>query len=122
MQRRVALAGVLALAFVTGCKTGQPIGAAKMGDPTTPGTIGGIVKSPGGEPIVGRTVNAVEVKTAQRYRVVTSSNGGFSIRVPPGEYRLEVELREGERVLQDPGTMRIHRSDLDANRDVVIGQ
>ena len=122
MERRVALAGVVALAFVAGCKTGQPIGAAKMGDPTTPGTIGGILKSPGGEPVTGRTVNAVEVKSGQRFSAVTASNGGFSIRVPPGEYRLQVELREGERVLQDPGTMRIHRSDLDANRDVVIGQ
>jgi hypothetical protein len=116
------VAALIALALVTGCKTGQPIGAAKMGDKTTPGTIGGIVKNPGGEPVTGRTVTAVEVATRQRYTAVSTSNGGFSISVPPGEYRLEVELREGERVIQDPGTMRIHRSDLDANRDLVIGQ
>ena len=47
--------------------------------------------------------------------------GGFSIPVPPGKYRLEVELREGERVLRSPGTIDINKSDLDANLEVVIG-
>ena len=123
-RRRGVLVALLpiALAVAGACKTGQPILSARQGDPTTPGTIGGILRHVGGEPVGGRSVHAVEVATGQRFTVVTSAQGGYSIKVPPGEYRLEVDLREGERVVKDPGTMRIHRSDLDANRDIVIGQ
>ncbi len=48
--------------------------------------------------------------------------GGFSIPVPPGKYRLEVELQGAERILQSPGTLDINESDLDANRELAIGE
>jgi len=47
----------------------------------------------------GRRVEALDLSGGRRYSVTTSVTGGFSIPVPPGKYRLEVELREGERVL-----------------------
>jgi hypothetical protein len=47
--------------------------------------------------------------------------GGFSIKVPPGEYRLEVTLREGEKVVRQPGVVHINKSDLDANLEIVVG-
>jgi hypothetical protein len=60
--------------------------------------------------------------STRRYSATTNVSGGFSIKVPPGKYRLEVDLREGERILRSPGTIDINKSDLDANREVVIGQ
>jgi hypothetical protein len=47
--------------------------------------------------------------------------GGFSIPVPPGKYRLRVDLLEGESIVKDPGVIDINESDLDANLEVVIG-
>ena len=52
---------------------------------------------------------------------MTSVTGGFSIQVPPGKYRLEVELREGEAITKDPGTIDINKSYLDANIIVEVG-
>jgi hypothetical protein len=52
---------------------------------------------------------------------VTNVTGGFSIKVPPGEYRLQVDLRDGERVVRDPGIVHINKSDLDANLKIVVG-
>ena len=111
---------VLALAGGPGCRAHQPI-LDKSEDQTTPGTIAGILTVVGGEPVAGRRVHAVEVATARKHTAVTNVTGGFSIPVPPGRYRLEVDLREGERIVRDPGTIEVHESDLDANREIVIG-
>jgi hypothetical protein len=120
--RLVAVALAAALAAATGCRSGQPIYSATPSDHRTPGTIAGIVSSSaGGEPLAGRRVEAVELTGGQRYSAITNVTGGFSIPVPPGKYRLEVELREGERVVRSPGTIDINKSDLDANLVVVIG-
>jgi hypothetical protein len=92
-------------------------------DKTTPGTIGGILKDATGEPIAGRTVHAVGVNTVtDSYSAVTNVTGGFSIKVPPGDYRLRVDLLEGESVKKEPGVIHINKSDLDANLEVVIGR
>jgi hypothetical protein len=118
--RASLVAFVLSASAAAGCRTGQPVIGADR-DPTTPGTIAGIVSAPGGEPLSGRRVQAVGAASAHRYSAVTSVTGGFSIPVPPGDYRLEVELREGERVLRQPSVIHINKSDLDANLKVVVG-
>lgn len=117
----LALAAVLAGG---GCRSGQPIFDSSHADHETPGTIGGILRfGIGGEPVAGRVVVAVNLSDAtRRYSATTNVTGGFSIKVPPGHYRLEVDLLEGERVLRSPGTIDINKSDLDANRELVIGQ
>ena len=116
----VALAAVLA---ATGCRTGRPIYDSSHENHQTPGTIGGILRAGiGGEPVADRRVIAVSLSDAtQRYPATTNVTGGFSIKVPPGKYRLEVDLRDGERILRSPGTIDINKSDLDANLEVVIG-
>ena len=116
----LVLAGALAVA--TGCRSGQPIYDSTPKDMQAPGTIAGIVSAgEGGEPLAGRRVHAVDLSEGRRYSATTNVTGGFSIPVPPGKYRLEVELREGERILRSPGTIDINKSDLDANLEVVIG-
>ena len=66
-------------------------------------------------------VHAVRADSTEKYSAVTNVTGGFSIKVPPGDYRLQVDLRDGERVLKDPGTVHINKSDLDANLEIVLG-
>jgi hypothetical protein len=121
MDRLGASLAVLVLLGGAACRSGQPLLVSASGDKTTPGTIGGIVSAVGGERLAGRGVHAVQVGTSQRFSAVTNVTGGFSIKVPPGEYRLEVDLRPGEKVVRDPGLVRIHKSDLDANLEIVVG-
>jgi hypothetical protein len=61
------------------------------------------------------------VGTSQRFSATTNVTGGFSIKVPPGEYRLEVDLQPGEKVVREPGVVHINKSDLDANLEIVVG-
>ena len=120
VNRAGTLLAVLAVLAGAACRTSRPVWSATPGDDTTPGTIAGILLTPGGEPVAGRPVSAVALGTTRRYTAVTNVTGGFSIPVPPGKYRLEPELREGETVVRDPGVVDINKSDLDANREIVI--
>jgi hypothetical protein len=112
---------VLVLLNAPACRSGQPLLVSATGDKTTPGTIGGIVSAVGGDRLAGRGVHAVQVRTSQRFSATTNVTGGFSIKVPPGEYRLEVDLQPGEKVVRDPGVVHINKSDLDANLEIVVG-
>ncbi len=86
------------------------------------GTISGIVSGPERTtPIAGRTVEVVEVATGERQRVVTNNAGGFTFKVKPGKYRVEITLREGEKVVKSPGVLDVNRSDVDAHADFVVG-
>ena len=86
------------------------------------GTISGIVKT-AAEPAValpGRKVSVIDVKTGQRRDTTTASNGGYTIQVPEGDYRFEIELRAGETLAKQPEQTHINNSDLDSGRDFVI--
>ena len=86
------------------------------------GTISGTVRGPEGtSPIEGRMVDAVNVETGERQQVTTNSAGGFTFKVKPGRYRLELQLRDGESIVKQPGVLQINSSDVDANRDIVVG-
>lgn len=84
------------------------------------GTIAGIVSTEANAALAGRKVTAIETSKGTRYDATTGVNGGYTIQVPQGTYRLEVQLREGERVSKQPPETRIDKSDLDPHRDFVI--
>jgi hypothetical protein len=113
------LAAVVMLAGI-GCRTGRPLIDFSPDNEQAWGTIAGIVSVVGGEPLPGRRVVAVRLGASDRYSAVTSATGGFSIPVPPGKYRLEVALAEGEAVVRQPGVIDINESDLDANLQIVV--
>jgi len=50
----------------------------------------------------------------------TAANGGYTIQVPKGTYRIELELRPGEALARQPAETHITTSDLDARRDFVV--
>jgi Carboxypeptidase regulatory-like domain len=108
---------ILALACMN-CHPGPVIG----GGPKAPvgGTIAGIVSTDTKAAVMGRKVTAVDTATGTRYDATTGVNGGYTIKVPEGTYRLEVELRPGETVAKQPNETRVNKSDLDPHRDFVI--
>src|SRR6185503_5712387 len=110
-MRRV-LAGSLVLVALAGaaCRPGSPIVNT---DPVRPTTAG--------NPLTERRVEAVDIATGQRYAAQTGVTGGYSIKVPPAKYRLEVELHENEAIVRQPGTIDINSSDLDPDMDIVVG-
>jgi len=83
------------------------------------GTIAGIV-SAGSMALASRKVTVINTATQARYDTTTASNGGYTIKVPEGTYRIELELRPGEAVGKQPADTRIHISDLDARRDFIV--
>jgi hypothetical protein len=85
------------------------------------GTIAGIVKTADSSVAVpGRKVTVIEVKTGARHETTTAANGGYTIQVPEGTYRFEIELRAGEALAKKPDDTHVGNSDLDTTRDFVI--
>jgi hypothetical protein len=85
------------------------------------GTIAGIVKTADSSVAVpGRKVSVIDVKTGVRHDTTTGTNGGYTIQVPEGTYRFEIELRAGETLAKQPDQTHVNNSDLDASRDFVI--
>ena len=84
------------------------------------GTIAGIVSTDTNARVPDRRVTAIETTTGARYEATTAANGGYTIKVPEGTYRLEVQLMSGEVVAKQPAETRINKSDLDPRRDFTI--
>jgi hypothetical protein len=109
----------LALLTIAACHPGPVVGKdpqmANVG-----GTIAGIVSGDGNVPLGGRKVTAINTETGTRYDATTGTNGGYTIQVPQGSYKLEVQLQPGEKVAKQPDETRINKSDLDPHRDFVI--
>jgi hypothetical protein len=55
-----------------------------------------------------------------KYETTTAVDGGYTIQVPKGTYRIEVALESGESVSKRPSDTHINKGDLDPHRDFVI--
>jgi hypothetical protein len=114
---------VVLVMLSSGCaaRHGRPlIGGSTVPNPT--GTISGNVRSSTGTPLEGRRVSAIDMSTELHYDVTTSMNGGYTIKVPPGRYRLEVELRGGDQLAKRPEQTNVNIGDVDEELDFVIGR
>jgi hypothetical protein len=92
--------------------------------PDVGGSISGRVVTVGdAAALSGRKVTAINLETNRRYEVSTSTNGGYTVRVPVGTYRVEVELRAGETLASQPEpAVEIDRGDLDGARNFEISR
>jgi hypothetical protein len=109
------------LCLAVACAARGPVIGRDAPPAGTGGTISGIVRSLGDNtPLSARKVTAVNVETGQKVEASTATNGGYTIKVATGRYRLEVELRDGETVSTGPDEVHIGSSDLDASRNFVI--
>ena len=109
---------VLGLLSLAACH-GQPV-IDTTPQPSVGGTIAGIVTTDANTPLANRKVSAVDVKTGRRFDGTTGVNGGYTIKVPEGTYRLELQLESGEAIARQPEDTRINNSDLDPHRDFVV--
>jgi hypothetical protein len=118
MRLLTALLTVGLLALVAACHPGpviNPGGKLPVG-----GTIAGIVSTSAKTSVVGRKVTATNTQTGAKFDATTGANGGYTIQVPEGTYRLEIELKPGETASKQPSETHINRGDLDSHRDFVI--
>jgi hypothetical protein len=105
-----------------GCRQGIPVIDPSPGVAQAFGTISGTVRGPQGtSAIEGRLVEVVNVDTGERQKTTTSNVGGFTFKVAPGKYRVQVALQDGENIVKGPGIMNVNRSDVDAHADFIIG-
>jgi hypothetical protein len=80
------------------------------------------VRSPQGTSAVEkRLVEVINIESGERHGITTNKAGGFTVKVKPGKYRVQVALLSGESVIEQPGLMDVGRSDVDAHADFVIG-
>src|SRR5215203_4234999 len=115
------VAAVILLALAA-CRAGTPVIDPSPRPPQMDGTISGTVRGPEGtSSIEGRQVTVTNTATGERQSVATNNAGGFTFKVKPGKYRVEVALLPGESFLKRPGIMDINNSDVDAHADFVVG-
>ena len=114
------LVPVVVLLLSLACSPGGPV--IDTGPrPDVGGSISGIVTAnDGATPLGTRRVTAVNVDTGGRIDTSTTSTGGYTMRVPRGTYRLEVELRPGETLATQPDSTEVNAGDLDAGRNFVV--
>ena len=115
---RLASALIVCLAALSAACHPGPILSAEQ---KVGGTIAGIVTTADSTVAVpGRKVSAIDVSTGTRHDTTTGPNGGYTIQVPVGTYRLEIELRSGETLAKQPDQTHVSNGDLDPHRDFVI--
>ena len=111
---------LLALGLVTSaaCHPGAVVGSGPKA--SVGGTIAGMVSTDTNAAVAGRKVTAIDTAAGTRYDAKTGINGGYTIKVPEGTYRIEVELRPGETLAKQPDETHVNKSDLDPRRNFVI--
>lgn len=110
------------LSTLSGCRPGVPVIDPGSRPAQSNGTISGTVRAAGSRAAVGgRTVEAIDVDTGERQREITSSAGGFTFKLKPGKYRVELTLRSGESLARRPGIIDLNKGDLDTDADFILG-
>ena len=109
-----------ALLLSLGCHPSRPV-LDTGPKPDVGGSISGTVTTNDGATGLGaRKVSAINTATGARFDVSTTTTGGYTVRVPKGTYRLEVELRSGEALAKQPDPTEVDAGDLDAGRNFVV--
>lgn len=123
-SRRLALlivALLVATVAATACRRGSAILDPTPKTPNADGTISGTVRGPEGTaPVAGRPVRVVNLDTGTLFRGTTNETGGYTFKVPPGRYRVEVSLLAGEALAERPDELTIGPADLEVTADFVV--
>src|SRR5687767_1105401 len=108
---------VTAVLVTFGCHPSRPVLDAGP-KPDVGRSIPGTVTANDGVTALGaRKVTAINTATGARFDVSTTTTGGYTVRVPRGTYRLEVELLSGETLTAQPEATEVNPGDLDAGRN-----
>ena len=113
--------GILALLLSGACRRGVPVVDVGAKPPEARGTLTGIVRGPEGTaPVTGRTVDIINTVTGERRSVQTGANGGFTIQLPAGKYRLDLALKDGETLTKRPDVVDLGKGDIDSHIEFVL--
>lgn len=86
------------------------------------GTIAGVVTGPADPTLADRTITVVNIETGAQYQTATGQNGGYTLRVPPGRYRLEIQLREDERMAEKDAPILVVSGGIDVQKNIDVNQ
>ena len=119
---RIGLAVLVTAAVMSSvaCMPHGPVVDTGSKPPGVGGTIAGLVRTSAGSPLIGRKVTVTSVEGGQKYETSTATNGGYTIKVPTGKYRIEVELHDGEALEKAVTETEVNTGDLDPHRDFVV--
>jgi hypothetical protein len=114
------LALVVLFTFGASCRPGTPVIDPGEKPPTISGTVSGAVFGEGRTPVPDRTVTAIDEQSGMRYEAKTNANGQYTLKLPVGKYRMELQVLPGEVIVKEPGVTEINASDLDPDRSFEI--
>ena len=113
--------GILALFLSGGCRRGAQVVDLGPRAPESRGTLTGTVRAAEGtSPVVRRDLQIVNTETGARHAAQTAANGGFTIQLPIGRYRIDMPLRDGETLVKRPGIVDLGTGDVDSQIEFVI--
>ncbi len=116
-------AAMAVVSALSACHRGvPPIDTSPKPAEARDATISGSVRAPGGAMLVERrAIEVVNIATGERQRTTTNSDGAFAFRLRPGQYRVELALRDGEQVIRQPGVIRVAPANGDDRADFILG-
>jgi len=93
----------------------------RTSSPSASATISGTLHEPDAPSAVARRdVVAVNTVTGRSRRTRTNAGGGYTFLVPPGTYRLNVVLRNGEVLSNWPNPITVEAGSISADADLII--
>src|SRR5262245_46045992 len=111
----------LASLWTGGCRKQPPVVETQSTPPASGGHLAGTVKaSDAGATVSGRTIAVVNVATGERRTTETTATGGFTIDVPAGNYRVELALREGEAIVNQPDVVSLAYGGADSHIELIL--
>jgi hypothetical protein len=116
-----ALGVLVTFGSLSACHPGQPSIDTGPKPVQLDGTITGTVRGPeGAAPIEGRIVEVINQATGEKLETTTSTIGGFTFKVQPGKYVVQVALHEGEMLIRRPDVVSVNRRGNDTQADFLI--
>jgi Carboxypeptidase regulatory-like domain len=119
-MRQFVLYATLAMTLVAGAGCHPKPTIVSISSAAVGGTIAGVVYGPTDTSLSDRAITVVNVDTGERFQTATGDNGGYSLRVPPGTYRVEVQLRDGEKLAEKNATILLKNSDSEVGSNVDV--
>jgi hypothetical protein len=92
--------------------------------PAARGTLTGTVRAADGSAAVAfanREITITNTENSERYTTRTARDGGFTMELPAGKYRLDLALRGGETLVKQPGIVDLGHGDIDSHIEFVLG-
>jgi hypothetical protein len=120
--RQLVLPTALAAGLLTGSGCHPNAELVSISSAAIGGTIAGVVTGPADATLADRTVTISNVETGERYETATGEHGGYSLRVPTGRYRLEVQLRPGEQLAEKDPVILFNSGGREITKDVNVNE